>query len=44
LMSMALAEGLLAIPAELGSLKKGDAASVQLLQGMDVQNDAGVEV
>jgi len=37
LMSMALAEGLLAIPAEYDGLKKGDIASVQLLQDMDFQ-------
>ncbi len=39
LMSMALAEALLAIPAELGSLKQGDMASVQLLQNMDFQKE-----
>jgi len=44
LMSMALAEGLLAIPAELGSLKKGDAASVQLLQDMDFQHETTMEL
>jgi len=37
LMSMALAEALLAIPAESGGLKEGDVASVQLLQNMDFQ-------
>jgi len=39
LMSMALAEALLAIPAELGSLNEGDMASVQLLQNMDFQKE-----
>lgn len=37
LMSMALAEALLAIPAESGGLKAGDLASIQLLQNMDFQ-------
>ena len=44
LMSMALAEGLLAIPAESGGLKEGDMASVQLLQNMDFQHDTAMEL
>jgi len=44
LMSMALAEGLLLLPAEHEGLKAGEFASVQLLQGMDFQNETGVEV
>jgi len=42
LMSMALAEGLLAIPSECEGLKKGDIASVQLLQDMDFQEKLDV--
>jgi len=42
LMSMALAEGLLAVPAECEGLKKGDMASVQLLQNMDFQEVLGL--
>lgn len=44
LMSMALAEGLLAIPAAKADLKAGELASVQLLQNMDVQDAADVEI
>ena len=44
LMSMALAEALLAIPAELGSLKEGEVASVQLLQNMDFQKETTMEL
>jgi len=44
LMSMALAEALLAIPAESGSLKKGEMASVQLLQNMDFQKETTMEL
>ncbi|MDQ6984387.1 MAG: molybdopterin-binding protein, partial [Ghiorsea sp.] len=44
LMSMALAEGLLAIPADKAGLKAGELASVQLLQNMDVQDAADMEI
>jgi len=44
LMSMALAEGLLVVPARQDGLKAGEFASVQLLQNMDFQNETGVEV
>ncbi|MDX8397682.1 MAG: molybdopterin molybdotransferase MoeA [Mariprofundaceae bacterium] len=44
LISMALAEGLLAVPATVDGLKSGDLATVQLLQAMDFQNDADVEI
>jgi len=44
LMSMALAEGLLVVPALSEELKAGTLASVQLLQGMDFQNETGVEI
>lgn len=44
LMSMALAEGLLAVPATVDGLKAGEMATVQLLQDMDFQNDADVEI
>jgi len=44
LMSMALAEALLAIPAESGGLKEDDVASVQLLQNMDFQNETTMEL
>lgn len=44
LMSMALAEGLLAVPAEADGLKKGEFANVQLLQNMDFQNETGVGI
>jgi molybdopterin molybdotransferase len=44
LMSMALAEALLAIPAESGSLKEGEMASVQLLQNMDFQKETMMEL
>jgi len=43
LMSMALAEGLLLVPAEKEGLKAGQFASVQLLQDMDFQNETGEE-
>jgi len=44
LMSMALAEGLLTVPATADGLKAGEMATVQLLQDMDFQNDADVEI
>jgi len=44
LMSMALAEGLLAVPATADGLEAGEMATVQLLQDMDFQNDADVEI
>jgi len=44
LMSMALAEGLLVVPAKQESLKAGEFASIQLLQNMDFQNETGVEI
>ena len=44
LMSMAFAEGLLAIPTKSGGLKEGDVASVQLLQHMDFQNEVTMEL
>jgi len=37
LMSMALADGFIIVPAETEALKAGDEVSVQLLQGMDFQ-------
>jgi len=40
LMSMALAEGLMIVPADSGVLKAGDMVTVQLLQGMDCQSEA----
>jgi len=43
LMSMALADGFLVVPADSAGLSAGDRAMVQLLQGMDFQNDAGLE-
>jgi len=43
LMSMAMAEGLLLVPAEKEGLKAGQFASVQLLQDMDFQNETGEE-
>ena len=43
LMSMALAGGLLVVPAELDGLRADESASVQLLQGMDVQDETGME-
>ena len=42
LMSMALAEALLAIPAASDGLKEGELASVQLLQNMDFQENIGL--
>jgi len=44
LMSMALAEGLLIVPAKQDGLKAGVLASVQLLQNMDFQNDTDMEI
>jgi len=44
LMSMGLAEALLAIPAESGGLKEGEMASVQLLQNMEFQNETTMEL
>jgi len=43
LMSMAIAEGLMMIPAESEGSIAGDAVTVQLLQGMDFQSDADLE-
>ncbi len=40
LMSMALAEGLMIVPADSGTLKAGHMVTVQLLQGMDCQSEA----
>jgi len=40
LMSMALAEGLMIIPADSGSLKAGDMVTVQLLKGMECQSES----
>ncbi|MDX8406232.1 MAG: molybdopterin molybdotransferase MoeA [Mariprofundus sp.] len=40
LMSMALAEGLMIVPADSGTLKAGDMVTVQLLQGMNFQTTA----
>ncbi|MBL4775498.1 MAG: molybdopterin molybdotransferase MoeA [Mariprofundus sp.] len=42
LMSMAMAEGFVIIPAESEGLKAGDQVNVQLLQGMDFQEEADV--
>jgi len=44
LMSMALAEALLAIPAASDGLKEGELASVQLLQNMNFQNETTMEL
>ncbi len=44
LMSMAMAEGLMIVPAELKALAAGGLVTVQLLQGMDFQTDADLEV
>jgi len=43
-MSMALAEGLLVVPAKQDGLKAGALASVQLLQNMGFQNDTDMEI
>ncbi len=43
LMSMAMAEGFAIVPAEVESLNAGDMVTVQLLQGMDFQSEAGLE-
>ncbi len=43
LMSMALADGFLVVPADSAGLSAGDRVTVQLLQDMDFQNDAGLE-
>lgn len=40
LMSMALAEGLMIVPADSAVLKAGDQVTVQLLHGMDFQTEA----
>jgi len=40
LMSMALAEGLMIVPADSDTLKAGDIVMVQLLQNMDFQSEA----
>ncbi|MDQ6992866.1 MAG: molybdopterin molybdotransferase MoeA [Mariprofundus sp.] len=40
LMSMALAEGLMIVPADSGTLQAGDMVTVQLLQGMDCQSES----
>jgi len=42
LLSMAMADGFMLIPAESEGLKAGDQITVQLLQGMDFQADAGL--
>ncbi|MDQ6962636.1 MAG: molybdopterin molybdotransferase MoeA [Mariprofundaceae bacterium] len=44
LLSMAMAEGFAVIPAESDALKKGDYITVQLLQGMDFQPHADMEL
>ncbi len=43
LMSMAVAQALLPIPASTTMMHAGDVVNVQLLQGMEFQADAGVE-
>jgi len=43
LMSMAVAEGFIFVPAETTSLRSGDEVNVQLLQGMDFQPEAGLD-
>ncbi|MDQ6974961.1 MAG: molybdopterin molybdotransferase MoeA [Mariprofundaceae bacterium] len=42
LMSMAVAEGFLVVPMNTAHLNKGDAVTIQLLQGMDFQSDADI--
>jgi len=42
LMSMAMAEGFILIPADCEALNAGDQVTVQLLQGMDFQTEAGL--
>jgi len=43
LMSMAMAEGFMIIPAESESMRAGNIVTVQLLQGVDFQPDADLE-
>ena len=43
LMSMAMAEGLMIVPADSAAMQAGDEVAVQLLQEMDFQEDVGVE-
>jgi len=43
LMSMAEADGFIVVPTETETMKAGDEVSVQLLQGMDFQTEAGLE-
>jgi len=43
LMSMALAEGLMIVPAEADMVKAGEMVTVQLLQGMDFQSEADLQ-
>jgi len=42
LLSMAMAEGFMLIPAESEGFKAGDSVTVQLLQGMNFQEDANI--
>jgi len=44
LMSMAQAEGFIIVPADTETMSAGDEVTVQLLQGMDFQEDANLEV
>jgi len=43
LMSMAEAEGFIIVPTDTAALKSGDEVTVQLLQGMDFQSEAGLK-
>ncbi len=43
LMSMAMAEGFMAVPAGVESLQAGDVVTVQLLQGTDFQREADLD-